>query len=58
MAQRRATTPPAEFSPEDAAMREWLDDGGFYMNLGNPVELDVPVALDKSEIERPNREVS
>jgi hypothetical protein len=53
----RRVTPPVEFSREDAAMREWLEDGGFYVSLGNAVELDFPVALDKPEIEGPDREL-
>ena len=57
MGRRAATSPPAEYCPEDRAMRDWVEDNDWYVRLGGPVELDVPVALDIPEIESPNREV-
>jgi hypothetical protein len=58
MARRAATRPAAEYyCPEDRAMRDWVEDNDWYVRLGGPVELEVPVALDIPEIEGPNREV-
>jgi hypothetical protein len=58
MARRSGIQPPAKLTREDALMRDWVEDCGFYVDLRRPVELEITVALDKTEIERPKSEIA
>ena len=45
---------PADSSPEDLVMSDWLADEGDYLDLGprGPVELELAVGFDVDEAER------
>jgi hypothetical protein len=55
MSQRRRDKRPVHFSPEDAAMNNWLVDESDYVSLARvrrPVELEPPVRRDVHQSER------
>ena len=55
MRQAYTTAGPVEFSPEDAAMNDWLTEDSDYMRLeglGTAVELQGAAGFDMDEPER------